>query len=98
MSVPPKICAMESGAEITRITDVIEETLKKYDGRVIDRLDAWFFKLEAKLGCWPMDIAPAPTSTSTNLREDTDPSVLSEAGVPFPVDLGERFRMKQILG
>lgn len=69
---------MESDAEITRITDVIEETLKKYDGRVIDRLDAWLFKLEAKLGCWPMDIAPARASASTDLREDTDPSVLSE--------------------
>lgn len=69
---------MESDAEITRITDVIEETLKKYDGRVIDRLDAWLFKLEAKLGFWPMDIAQGQDSTPTKLHEDTDPSVLSE--------------------
>ena len=75
---------MESDAEITRITDVIEETLKKYDGRVIDRLDAWLFKLEAKLGFWPMDIAQGQDSSPTKLHEDTDPSVLSEAGVLFP--------------
>ena len=76
-----KFVAMES--DDSKITAAIEATLKRYDSRVIERLDDWLINFEAKIHSWSVSVEVAPTLTSrpSDLREDTEESVTSEVGL-----------------
>eukprot|EP00438_Fugacium_kawagutii_P028213 Skav200382 [mRNA] locus=scaffold2518:408064:410679:- [translate_table: standard] len=81
-----RVCLLAMDESEMRITDAMEEILRKYDDRVTEQLDAWLLKLDEKLGLVEGNMGNAmgnaphhyPTAATADFDAENSSGVSSE--------------------